>query len=82
MEERGHRAIDVVYHADAERYGNYVPTGGCMHADRATGQRGIWKNPRRVSHRLSESNGAWEREFRSNRRARLLIWRFRAVFLR
>jgi len=25
-EERGHRAIGVVYHPDYERYGNYVPT--------------------------------------------------------
>ena len=26
LEERGHRAIGVVYHPDRERYGNYVPT--------------------------------------------------------
>src|SRR5260370_39335661 len=26
LEERGHRAIGVVYHPDYERYGNYVPT--------------------------------------------------------
>ena len=26
LEERGHRAIGVVYHPDLERYGNYVPT--------------------------------------------------------
>ena len=26
LEERGHRAIGVVYHPDNERYGNYVPT--------------------------------------------------------
>jgi erythromycin esterase-like protein len=26
LAERGHRAIDVVYHPDFERYGNYVPT--------------------------------------------------------
>jgi erythromycin esterase-like protein len=26
LEERGHRAIGVVYHPEAERYGNYVPT--------------------------------------------------------
>jgi erythromycin esterase-like protein len=26
MEERGHRAIGVVYHPDYEQYGNYVPT--------------------------------------------------------
>jgi erythromycin esterase len=25
-EERSHRAIGVVYHPDAERWGNYVPT--------------------------------------------------------
>jgi erythromycin esterase-like protein len=26
LEERGHRAIGVVYHPDREQYGNYVPT--------------------------------------------------------
>ena len=26
LEERGHRAIGVVYHSERERYGNYVPT--------------------------------------------------------
>jgi len=26
LEERGHRAIGVVYHPDSEQYGNYVPT--------------------------------------------------------
>jgi len=26
LEERGHRAIGVVYHPERERYGNYVPT--------------------------------------------------------
>jgi erythromycin esterase len=26
LEERGHRAIGVVYHPDYERYGNYLPT--------------------------------------------------------
>src|SRR5947199_406520 len=26
LEERGHRAIGVVYHPDFERFGNYVPT--------------------------------------------------------
>lgn len=26
LDERGHRAIGVVYHPDRERYGNYVPT--------------------------------------------------------
>ncbi len=26
LEERGHRAIGVVYHPDYERFGNYVPT--------------------------------------------------------
>src|SRR5439155_44316 len=26
QEERGHRAIGVVYHPDLEQYGNYVPT--------------------------------------------------------
>ncbi|HWK89672.1 MAG TPA: erythromycin esterase family protein, partial [Longimicrobium sp.] len=26
MEERGHRAIGVVYHPGRERFGNYVPT--------------------------------------------------------
>jgi len=26
MEERGHRAIGVVYHPEYEAYGNYVPT--------------------------------------------------------
>jgi erythromycin esterase len=26
MEERGHRAIGVVYRPEYERYGNYVPT--------------------------------------------------------
>jgi hypothetical protein len=26
LDPRGHRAIGVVYHPDAERFGNYVPT--------------------------------------------------------
>ena len=26
LQERGHRAIGVVYHPEYERYGNYVPT--------------------------------------------------------
>jgi len=26
LEERGHRAIGIVYHPDSEQYGNYVPT--------------------------------------------------------
>jgi erythromycin esterase-like protein len=26
LEERGHRAIGVVYHPESEQYGNYVPT--------------------------------------------------------
>jgi len=26
LEERGHRAIGVVYHPEFEQYGNYVPT--------------------------------------------------------